>query len=316
VKLSVIGAGDVGTAVVELANDYDHTVTAFADSTSAVLSDDGIDSEAIIVKKRAKEPLGKSDPSSALSADYDVLIEATPTTLDDAEPAFSHVQEALERDRHVVLSNKDPMALRYQEVRGLEQESAGSVRFGATIGGTLPAIGTLEDIGKSHVTSINGALDGMANFILSRMTAEGLDYDHVLAEAQDLGVAESDPSFKAEGTDSAMKALILANLLWEDQEYTLVDVTVDGISDLTGSQLDLAREDGWTIRLMVELSESSVRVGPRLIREHSFLAPSGSFTAIEFETEHAGPISFTGRGTGGIETATMILSDVNKLPPN
>lgn len=312
-KLSVIGAGDVGTAVVELAEDYGHTVTAFSDTGSAIINDDGINSEASIEKKRSNASLGDSDPSSALSADYDVLIEATPTTLDDAEPAFTHVQEALERDRHVVLSNKGPMALRYRDVRKLEQESSGSVRFGATIGGTLPAIGTLEDIGKSHVTSISGALDGMANFILSRMAAEGLDYNHVLAEAQDLGVAESDPSFKSEGTDLAMKALILANLLWEDEEYTLADVDVDGISNLTGNQLDLAREDAWTIRLMAELSEASVKVGPRLIREHSRLAPSGSFTAIEFETTHGGPISVTGRGTGGLETATMVLSDVNKL---
>lgn len=315
-KLGVIGAGDVGTAVLELADEYGHTVIAFSDSESAVIDEEGIDTEAVASEKRAGNPIGQENPGTALSTEYDVLVEATPTTLDDAEPAFSHVQMALERDKHVVLANKGPMALRYGEVRDLQRESAGTVRFGATTGGALPIITTIEDIGRSHIAAISGALDGTANFILSRMAVEGLDFDHVLAEAQDLGVAESDPSFEAGGVDTALKAVILANVLWDDDEYTLADAEVNGISGLSGSMLDLAREDGWTIRLIAEIAEGSIRVGPRLIGENSPIAPAGSSTAVQIETAHAGPLNLSGRGTGGLETATTILSDVNKLLSN
>lgn len=312
-KLSVIGHNNVGRAVVKLANSYGHDVVAFSDSESTVLCDEGIDPENLIEKEKNGEILGDGDPNLALSTDYDVLIESTTTDIDRAKLAFSHTKQALERDRHVVLSNKSPVALNYQEVRNIEKESKGSVRFSSTIGGALPAITTLKDIGRSHIKSITGALDGTANFILSRMAAEGLGYDHVLAEAQDLGIANSDPTFRSEGTDSAMKALILANLLWESEDHTLSDIDLCGIDSLTGSQLDLAKEDGKTVRLITELAKGDIKVGPRLVREHSSLAPSGSLISIEFETVHAGPISLASHGTGGIETATAIFSDIKSL---
>jgi homoserine dehydrogenase len=290
-RLGVIGRSNVGTGIVELAEEYGHIVTAFCDSQSTIINDEGIDVEATVSKGRSGDHLGEDGPTKVLSADYDVLIEATPTTLDDAEPGFSHVREALERDRHVVLANKGPLALRYREVRELERESAGTIRYGATTGGVLPIITTLEDIGRTHVTAISGALDGTANFILSRMAAEGLDYDHVLAEAQDLGVADLDPSFETDGVDTALKAVILANVLWEENDYTLADAEVNGISDLTGSMLDLAREDGRTIRLIAEIADGNIRVAPRLIDENSPLAQSGSSTAVQIETDHAGTLN-------------------------
>jgi len=120
-------------------------------------------------------------------------VEATPTTLGDAEPGFSHVRTALERDRHAVLANKGPVAERFGDLRALVADSAGDIRFEATVGGAIPAVSTVEDIEPGHVTAVRGVLNGTANFILTRMAAEGLDYDHVLAEAQDLGVAEADP---------------------------------------------------------------------------------------------------------------------------
>lgn len=312
-KLGVIGAGNVGTAVVTLAADYGHVVTAFSDSESAVINNDGIDVEAAIERKRTSGKVGDEESTAALDSQYDVLVEATPTTLENAEPAFSHVRKALERDRHVVLANKGPVALRYSEVREIEEESQGSVRFGATIGGALPVISTMENIGQSQIYAVSGALDATANFLLSRMAAEGLDYEHVLAEAQDLGVAETDPSFEVDGVDTALKAVIIANVLWDNGEYTLADAEIDGISDLSGSLLDLAKEDGSTIRLIAEIANREVRVGPRLIDENSPIASSGTTTAVQIETAHAGRLNLSGQGTGGMETASTILSDIKTL---
>ncbi|ELZ93047.1 homoserine dehydrogenase [Haloferax sulfurifontis] len=313
-RLCVLGAGAVGSAVVELAAEHGHVVTAFADSESAVVDADGIDADAVLSKKREEGVVGDADPESVFDADYDVLVEATPTTLGDAEPGFSHVERALADDRHVVLANKGPVAERYADLRALEAESEGTVRFGATVGGALPILSTIEDVGSSRVSAVYGVLNGTANFVLSRMAAEGLDYEHVLAEAQDLGVAEADPTFDVDGTDTALKGVIVANVLSDGEtEYTLDDADVEGIQELSGSMLDLAAEDGQTIRLIVEVADGAVRVGPRLVPENGAVAPSGTENAVQIEADYCGRLGITGQGAGGPETASAVLTDVKRL---
>ena len=313
-RLAVLGAGAVGSAVVDLAAEYGHSVVAFADSSSAVTADGGIDTAAVLDRKATDDVVGDEAPDAALDADYDVLVEATPTTLGDAEPGFSHLKTALERDRHVVLANKGPVAERYADVRELERESAGDVRFEATVGGAIPIISTVEDLSPSHVTAARGVLNGTANFILSRMAAEGIDYEHVLAEAQDLGVAEADPTFDVEGTDAALKCVILANVLSEgDREFTLSDANVEGITNVPGSALELAAEDGRTIRLVGEATRDGIRVGPRLVPQNAALAVTGTRNIVQLETEHAGQLNLSGRGAGGPETASAVLGDVGRL---
>ncbi len=312
-KLAIVGAGAVGSSVAELAGEYGHTVTALADSSGAVVDSDGIDVDGALERKEAEGTVGMAPTADALSGPYDVLVEATPTTLDDAEPGFGHVQAALERDCHAVLANKGPVAERYGEVRALERESAGEVSLEATVGGAMPVLSTVADFGAEHIEAARGVLNGTANFVLSRMAAEGLDYEHVLAEAQDLGVAEADPSFDVEGTDAALKCVILANVLY-DREYTLADAEVEGIRDLPGSALELAAEDGRTIRLIGEVQDGAIRVGPRLIPEHGALAVTGTRNIVELETEHAGLLDISGRGAGGPATATAVLADVGRLP--
>ncbi|MCG1002038.1 MULTISPECIES: homoserine dehydrogenase [Halobacterium] len=311
-RLAVMGAGDVGRAVADLAGEYGHTVTAFADSASAIVDPDGIDVDAALDHKKNVGTVGEGDPADALGADYDALVEATPTTLGDAHPGFEHVRAALETDRHVVLANKGPVAERYDDLRGLEADSAGSIRFEATVAGAIPALSTIDGIGAERVTAARGVLNGTANFILTRMAADGLDYEHVLAEAQDLGVAEADPTFDVEGTDAALKCAILANVI-HGGGYSLSDVDVEGITDVPPSALDLASEDGRTVRLIGEVTEDGARVGPRLVPENHTLAVSGTMNIVQLETEHAGRLNLSGRGAGGPETATAVLGDVGRL---
>ena len=312
-RLAVFGAGAVGSAVATLAEEYGHTVTALADSTGAAADADGIDVGDALERKESEGAVGSGDPDEALAGEYDVLVEATPTTLGDAEPGFGHVRAALERDRDVVLANKGPVAERYGDVRDLEAASEGSVRFEATVGGAIPVLSTIEGFGPNQITAVRGVLNGTANFILSRMEGEGLGYEHVLAEAQDLGVAETDPSFDVEGTDAALKCVIVANVLGNGREYTLDDAEVAGIRDLPASALELAKEDGQTIRLIGEVSGDTVRVGPRLIPENSALAVSGTQNIVQFETTYAGSLFNSGRGAGGPETATAVFADIGHL---
>ena len=316
-RLGVVGCGAVGSAVAELAGEYGHRVTALADSASATIDPEGIDVGTALDRKAEGRGVGTDGIDRALDAEYDVLIEATPTTLGDAEPGFSHARRALERECHVVLANKGPVAERYADLRAAERESTGTVLFEAAVGGAIPVLSTIADLGPANVTAVRGVLNGTANFILSRMSAEELDYEHVLAEAQDLGVAETDPTFDVEGTDAALKCAILANVLGNG-ETALADAAVTGITDLTPSALDLATGDGRTFRLVGEVvdgdGEPEVRVGPRLVPENGTLAVTGTQNIVQLETRHAGQLNLSGRGAGGRATATAVLGDVGRLP--
>ncbi|AWB26860.1 homoserine dehydrogenase [Halococcoides cellulosivorans] len=315
--LAIMGTGTVGSSVAELAADYGHRVTGMANVASAAIDPTGIDVKAALDRQNieGEAALGDADPDAVLDADYDALVEVTPVTLGDAQPGFGHVRAALERDRHVVLANKGPMAERFADVRDLERASEGEVRFEATVAGAIPVLSTIEDYSPATIQAARGVLNGTANFILSRMAAEGLGYDHVLAEAQDLGVAETDPAFDVEGTDAALKCVILANVLAEcERTYTLDDATVEGIKSVPGSALDLASEDGRTIRLIGEVVDGEVRVGPRLVPEHSELAVTGTTNIVQLDTDNAGRLNLSGRGAGGPETASAILADVERLP--
>ncbi len=317
-RLAIVGAGAVGRAVAELAGDYGHTVVGIADSTGAALGDP-LDVAAVLERKGETGSVGDDDHEALLGTDYDALVEATPTTLGDAEPGYSNAVAALERDRHVVLANKGPVAERYDDLRAVTRESEAELRFEATVGGAIPAVRTVEDFGPSRVERVRGVLNGTANFVLSRMAAEGLSYDHVLAEAQELGVAEADPTFDVDGTDAALKGVIVANVLREargQEALTLDDAAVEGIQNLPVSALSLAAEDGRTVRLIAEASPDGVRVGPRLVPENGTMAVTGTQNIVGIETEHAGRLNISGRGAGGPETASAVLSDVGRLPPD
>jgi homoserine dehydrogenase len=311
-RVAVVGAGAVGRAVAELAGDYGHDVVGIADSTGAVVDGDGVDVAAAFDRKGRSGSVGEEAGAALLSSPYDVLVEATPTTLGDAQPGFGHARTALERDRHVVLANKGPVAERYDDLRALVDDSAGELRFDATVAGAIPAVATVESMGPERVQAVRGVLNGTANFVLSRMAAEGLGYEHVLAEAQELGVAESDPSFDVEGTDAALKCVILANVL-RGGGVTLADADVEGITDLPPSALSLAAEDGRTVRLIGEVTDEGVRVGPRLVPEDDPLAVPGTRNVVQLETADAGRMELSGRGAGGPETASAVLADVDRL---
>jgi homoserine dehydrogenase len=312
VNVAVLGAGAVGAAVLEAAGDHGHRVVAVADSTGAAVDAGGLDPATVLDRKDEDGSVGTAAPEAALDAPYDALVEATPTTLGDAQPGYGHVRAALERDRDVVLANKGPVAERYGDLEALVGDSDGRVLFDAAVGGAVPVVATVERVGPDSVTAVRGVLNGTANFVLSRMAAAGLEYEHVLAEAQDMGVAEADPSFDVQGTDAALKCTILANLLGEE-EYTLEDATVEGIEDFPGSALEIAADDGETVRLVGEATPEGARVGPRLVPQESPLAVTGTTNVARVETRTAGPLTLSGRGAGGPETASAVLADLGRL---
>ena len=137
-------------------------MTAFADSETAVVDPNSIDCERAIEAKWTEGVVGSDDLESTLRGSYDVLIEATPTTLGDAQPGFGYVATALRRDEHVVLANKGPVAERYGDLRDLERRSDGTILFEATVGSAIPVLSTIAGLGPRTISSVHGVRNGTA----------------------------------------------------------------------------------------------------------------------------------------------------------
>ncbi len=242
--------------------------------------------------------------------DFDVLVDASPTTLGDAEPGFSYQTAAIDQGAHVVTANKGPVALRYGELIDRAEAAGVSVKLNATVGGGVPIIPVLEELLEANeILSVRGILNGTCNFILTRMESEGLAYEHVLGEAQDMGVAEEDPSFDVDGIDTGLKCAILANVIY-GIDATLDDVDLTGITDITPKSLRLAGESGQVIRLVGEITKDQLTVAPRLLPAGDVLDVAGTLNAVTIDADLSGALTLTGYGAGGPETASALISDV------
>ena len=244
------------------------------------------------------------------AVEYDCLIEATPTNIVDAEPAFSLTLKAFEQGKDVVTSNKGHLALKFKEVIGAAEKAGVQFRYEASVGGAMPIINLAkETISSCGIKSIKGILNGTTNYILSRMTAEGSDYEVILKESQELGIAETDPTQDVEGIDAACKVVILANsVLGIDATYS--DVEVRGISNVTLEAIELAKEEGYYVKLIGEVSKNNLKVSPRLVKQSSQFAIDGTLNLATVTTDLADEITVMGKGAGSLETASAMLSDL------
>ena len=317
-KVAVLGLGSVGRGILGMVHrkpGLGIVVTAVADSKSGAIDNEGLDIAGILQLKKTGAPCGSRDVSAedvVLKADYDVLVEVTPTNAETGEPAFSHMKAAIGRGKHVVTSNKGPVSRHLSELKQMAAEKGVSLRYEATVGGAIPIMHTLgEGLRGNNVNALYGVLNGTCNFILTRMAAEGLTYDQALAEARELGYAEADPTYDVKGIDAAIKLVILANTIWNNQ-VSLGDVDITGIDLLTNDALRLAEEQGCTIRLIAEAlpEKGLLRVSPRLITKDHPLVFEGTLNAITIKTDMAGEITLIGKGAGSIETASAVIGDI------
>ena len=333
-KIIIMGFGSVGQGVanaLSMKKDSikDKTgvtvkVVAAADSSSSAISQDGLDEELLVKTKKEDGKLSSypefgSDINGADVLDaveYDCLIEATPTNIVDAEPAFSLTLKAFEQGKDVVTSNKGHLALKFKEVVSAAEEAGVQFRYEASVGGAMPIINLAkETISSCGIKSIKGILNGTTNYILSRMTAEGSEYEVILKESQELGIAETDPTQDVEGIDAACKTVILANsLLGIDATYS--DVKVIGISSINSQAIDLAKKDDYLIKLIAEVSKDNLQVSPRLVKRGSSYDVSGTLNMATITTDLADEVSVIGLGAGSLETASAMLTDLISILKN
>lgn len=333
-RIVLVGFGVVGRGFVELLaakrdylrQRYDFAATLLGVASARhgfVYADSGFDSAALLELEASGRPLSEY-PGSQHWGDAleglretraDVLVEVTPTNLRDAEPAMSHLRAAISRGMHVITANKGPAALAARDLQELAREYGVQLRMESTVMAGTPVISTIrEGLAGAAILGIRGILNGTTNYILTAM-ATGRDYAEVLAEAQALGYAETDPTADVEGYDVVAKTLILAALAF-DEQLAVDQVRREGITGVTREQIIAAGEQGKRIKLIATLSRNAegrldASVAPVALPVSDPLARvDGATNAITIETDTLPAVTIIGPGAGPVQTAQGLLSDL------
>lgn len=332
--LALIGFGGVNRALAELVSQrgdrlaedlgFALRVVAITDLRAGSLVDtDGIDLAPLLAAEPgelnfARLPGGSADPRNEWVIRHvpsDIIVEATFTNPADGEPAVSHVRWALESGKHVCTTNKGPVALAGRALKALAAEHGVSFEFeGSVLSGT-PVLRTAEKLfGGLEITGVEGIMNGTSNYILGRIE-EGVDLPAAIAEAQELGYAEADPTADIEGHDVQLKVMILANeVLGADLRRE--DIFCEGISAITPDEVRDAASKGLRWKLVGSATRNEdgtvdARVAPLALPSHHPLAGvSGPANAVSFHTDLLGTVTVSGPGAGRIETAYALLSDI------
>ncbi len=322
-KAFICGFGTIGQSVARVIKEkqdffkkrYGETLTVVGalDSKSYVIDPEGLDADAIINAKKDTGCVGEKrykDIKEALDAvDFDILVEVTSTDIKTGGVGLDNIRYALKHEKDVVTANKGPLALKYKELTQLADEHGRYLLFEGTVGGAMPIINLNKyDLAGQNIKSIRGIFNGTCNYILTKMD-DGQPFEQALKEAQQQGYAETDPTNDVEGYDSACKVVILANSIF-GRNATFNDVDITGITSINSDAVALAQNNGMVIRLIGEVSPTKLEVAPRLIPRGHPLSLPGTLNTAEIITEYAGPITVSGVGAGGLETASAILSDI------
>jgi homoserine dehydrogenase len=234
-------------------------------------------------------------------------------------PAFEYISSSLRAGKHVVTANKEVLSKRGGELLSIAAENGVQLFYEASVGGGIPIIGPLmNDLTANKIQSIRGIINGTTNFILSKMAHEGADFDDVLAEAQSLGYAESDPTADIDGFDSLYKISVLARLAFHT-EVPVDSIHQEGIRNVQAKDFRYASELGYTIKLLavVQASEETgllARVHPALIPlDVPMASVNGALNAVEVEGDLVGPLLFQGPGAGPEPTASAVLGDILRV---
>lgn len=318
VRIGLLGCGNVGSALVELVGQQAEVIAARTGLQLEVAR--------VAVHSPAKSR-SVSLPEGVLTHDADDVvadpsIDVVVEVMGGFEPARRHILAALEAKKPVVTANKELLANAGPELFGAAAASGVDLLYEAAVAGGIPIIRPLrESLAGDRIRRLTGIVNGTTNFVLTRMTEEGDDFQEALAEAQTLGYAERDPTADVEGLDAAAKAAILATIAF-GVSVAAGDVYREGIAGITPGDIAMATRLGYVIKPVAVVEsfgegdggqpgEVAVRVHPALVpTSHPLGAVRDSFNAVFIEADAVGELMFYGRGAGGRPTASAILGDL------
>ena len=263
--------------------------------------------------KKVEDPSVLTDSWEQILQDPDIQIVIE--LMGGLEPAKTYILAALRAGKHVVTANKDLLAEHGKELMDTAKEMGCDLLFEAAVGGGIPIIRPLKQcLAGNKIREVMGIVNGTTNYILTKMTQEGMEFQEALAEATRLGYAESDPTADIQGLDAGRKMAILASIAFNSR-VTFADVTTEGITKISAKDIQYARELGCVIKLLGVAKNTpegiEVGVSPMLIpQSHPLAAVNDSYNAIFVVGDAVQDAMFFGRGAGEMPTASAVVGDV------
>ena len=333
-RLALIGFGGVARALVEILRNKGNelpqkdglelSVVAVSDLRLGMAEDpDGLDLAALVELPNEPGALaafsgGRAEPDNEAvikRSTADIVVEATFTNPETGEPALSHCRWALESGKHLVTSNKGPVALAAAELTKKAETKGLAFSYEGTVMSGTPVIRTAEQcLAGCHIAGFRGILNGTANFVLGQVET-GMSFDDAIALAQSRGYAEADPTADIGGSDVLMKVLILARALF-DQAVEASAVPCQGITGLSEAEVRAAKAEGHRWKLLGQGSLApdghvALEVAPIMLPDSDPLASiEGPTNALTLDTDLLGPVTVSGPGAGRIETGFALLADI------
>ncbi|MGB4600573.1 MAG: homoserine dehydrogenase [Trichlorobacter sp.] len=315
IKTGLIGFGNIGAGVVRLLQENAEVILqkTGAGIVLARIADLDLTSDRGV----AVDPAVLTNDVNQIFDDPEISIVVE--LIGGYEPAKTFVLKAIAAGKHVVTANKALLALHGDEIYAAAAAKGVEVQYEAAVGGGIPVLSAIKgNMAANRFGSLFGIMNGTCNYILTRMTQEGADFDDVLQSAKQLGYAEPDPTFDIEGIDTAHKLAVLASLCFG----TRIDfnaIYTEGITGISGIDIRFAEQFGYRIKLLAigkrtDDGQLEVRVHPTMIPLHNPLADvNGVFNAIRLTGDFVGPVMFYGRGAGQNPTASAIVGDLIEL---
>jgi homoserine dehydrogenase len=328
-RLILIGFGVVGQSLAKLfvsraADLYAHygikpRIVACVDNKGSAISPGGLDIEKLLQVKKSTGTVGSYNRNQKFDAlqvienvEAEIIIECSPTNLDNAEPGTSHIIAAMRNGKHVISVNKGPLALAFPSLIELANYNGVMLRFSGTVGGGTPILEFAKRCLKGdRIVSFRGILNGTTNYILSKME-EGLTYDSALADAGRMGYTELNPSLDIDGFDAAAKLVIMANWIM-NMKVTMKNVERKGIAGVKLDEVKKASLKNMAVKLIASCDGKNLKVEPTHVLKSDPICVNTTLNAVTFESEHSGSQTIIGKGAGGMETASSILRDMIEI---
>lgn len=320
-RIGLLGYGRVAQDFLKLLYDkkYNFDVVFILKSNGGIENKKGLNIKELVEKTKDitkhENWIDNLSFEDVINDKIDILVELTSTNINDGQPAFTYIKEALNKRINVVTGNKGPILFGYNELKKIADKNGVFLGIDGTAGAALPSLNIgLNGCAGSEILSIEGVLNGTTNFILNEMEKEKISYQKALIKAQEIGIAEKDPTLDVEGKDTAAKFVILANALMGG-ELSLKDAEYEGITNICVEDIEEAKSKGQKIKLIGKAyrdgTKVKVQVKPiRINNDHPLYQVEGREKGIVFDTDLLGKIKVTGGTSGTVNAAAAILRDI------
>lgn len=317
IKAALLGLGTVGTGVYKVLKNQEEEMQAKIGSQVKITK---------VLVRNLEKAAAKVEDASILTNQWEEILSDPEISIvieliGGIEPARTYILAALNAGKHVVSANKDLIAVHGKELLDAAEANHVDFLFEAAVAGGIPIIRPLKQcLAGNHMTEVMGIVNGTTNFILTKMTQEGMEFKDALALATELGYAEADPTADIEGMDAGRKVAILASVAFNSR-VVFDDVYIEGITKISAKDIQYAKEMGCDIKLLgvARQAEDGIEgyVCPMLIpSSHPLATVNDSYNAVFVHGDAVEDAMFFGRGAGELPTASAVVGDIFDIVRN